>query len=154
MRQVIQLANDSHPVFSLRYIYWHRMRWWWQLENVYECAWMHVFAWVTRMLVYVHMLALLLHQLCESVCEKHVSLRTAVFLPQQWSHPVGAQADASCLFQSSDFVCVCVCVFFVEEENIAWLEPAASPVGLKFACFPPICSMQPNQRQHCLLVCS
>lgn len=51
-------------------------------------------------------------------------------------------------------LCVCVCVFFVEEENIAWLEPAASPVGLKFACFPPICSMQPNQRQHCLLVCS
>ena len=35
------------------------------------------------------------------------------------------------------WVCVCVCV---EEENIIWLEPAASRVSLKFACFPPICN--------------
>lgn len=52
----------------------------------------------------------------------------------------------------SAYLCVRVCVFV--EENITRSEPAASPAGLKFACFPPSCSAQPNQRQHCLLVCS
>ena len=87
---------------------------------------------------------------CVNVFVRIMSLRTAVFLPQPWSHPVGAQADVSCLFQSSDFLCVCFCV---EEENNARLEPAASPVALKFTCFPPICSTEPRQRRHCLLVC-
>ncbi|KAK1888230.1 Dual specificity protein phosphatase 8 [Dissostichus eleginoides] len=41
-----------------------------------------------------------------------------------------------------------------EEESNAQLEPAASPVGLQFTCFPPICSTEPRQRRHCLLVCS
>lgn len=56
-------------------------------------------------------------------------------------------------------LCVCVCVyfcvfFFCRGGEHRWLEPAATPVGLKFACFPPICSTQPNQRQHCVPVCS
>lgn len=55
-------------------------------------------------------------------------------------------------------LCVCVCVFFFfffcQGEEHRWLEPAATPVGLKFACFPPMCIPQPNHRQHCMLVCS
>lgn len=35
---------------------------------------------------------------------------------------------------------LCVCICAQGEHHIAWSEPAASPVGLKFACFPPICN--------------
>ncbi len=133
MRQVIRFANDSHPVFSLRYIYIDT-----GCGGKYLCVRVHVDACVRVGYAYACVRTLLLHLLCESVCEKHVSPRTAVFLPQQWSHPVGAQADVSCLFQSSAFVCmcVCVCVFFCRGGEHRLVGASCLPSGSKVCVFP------------------
>lgn len=77
------------------------------------------------------------------------------FYHRKWSHPVGARADVSCLFQSS--VCVCVCAsVFVEEGEHRSVGASCLPSGSKVCVFPTNLqhAAKKTQRQHCLLACS
>lgn len=64
--------------------------------------------------------------------------------------------DSACLHMCVSVcrACVRACVFFCRAEERGRSEPAATLLGLKFACFPPICNPQPSHRQRCMLACS
>lgn len=83
---------------------------------------------------------------CVKVCVRNMSLwGQAVFLPQKMISPSWSSGLMCLAFFRVLCAFVCVWVCLSRRENIARSEPAASPVGLKFACFPPICSTQPKK---------
>lgn len=52
------------------------------------------------------------------------------------------------------YPCVCLCVLLCQAVEHSWLEPAATLLDLKFACFPPTTHAQTSHRKHCMLACS
>lgn len=151
-RAIVFVNETSNPgqqmtlTLSLVWNIYSRRMWWW-LEKCL-CVRVHVFVRSCTCCVCVITSSTVWKCLWETCLSEDSSIFTTAMISPSWS-------SGWCVLPFSEFwLCVCVCVFCVEEENIAWSEPAASPAGLKFACFPPICSAQPNQRQHCLLVCS
>lgn len=140
-----------------------------QMQIVARCvpAWLeHVIACVHIVDVLTHahvgdIFMLVPHWVHESVCEKHVCNwgRALFYNRRDDLTRLELRLMCLCLFSAALTLCVCICVFlcvvrarmfFCWAEEHGRSEPAATRLGLKFACFPPICKPQPSHRQHCM----
>lgn len=101
------------------------------------------------------------HWLHESICEKHVCYRGRAIFFNRSDDLTRLELSVFAFFRRSTRVCVCaslravrMCVRFRQADERGRSEPAATLLGLRFACFSPICNPQPSHRQHCTLAWS
>lgn len=130
MREVIRVANDSPPVFSIKYKFT-------QDVAFRKCflVWSQVFmskCMCVFLSYYVISLRVAMKCFWETCLSEDSHIFTTAMISLGWS-------PGWCDLPFSEFR---LCFL----QNISWLGPAASPVALNFVCFPP------KQRQHCLLV--
>lgn len=85
----------------------------------------------------------------ESICEKPVChCRRAIFFNRRDDLTrLELRPMCLCLFQTRRLRRRACARAFLSSRGR--LEPAATRLGLKFACFSPICNPQPGHRQHC-----
>lgn len=150
MKGLIWAAKVSNPVLSLN-IYFHTGCGvggrWKSTKSVEQCVYKHPHACACACVCVITSSSV------RKCLWETYPLRTAIFLPQQWPHRAGAEADASCLFQSSAFVCVRVCVFvYREEQDLA--GASCVPSGAEVCVFPTSLQHRAQLRQHWLLACS
>lgn len=127
--------------------YSHRTLWW-QLENVYVhtrvCSRRLCSRFFTRLLSVGFLCYCFI--VCIKVFVRNMFVSEDELYFYHSNDLTQLELGLMCLAFFRLWLRVCVFFFFCQGGEHRWLEPAVTPVGLKFACFPPICSTQPNQR--------